>query len=61
MNRTTIEQSALAESAVGILPNELQQQSTELFLLAGDRAFHKLVAQWRRDEHSRLYCQWVMA
>lgn len=53
--------SALAESAVGIASNKLQQQQKGLFLPNSDRASHKLVAQWRRDEHSKLYCQWVMA
>lgn len=57
MSRTIIKQSALAEPAVGIAPNELQQQQTGLFLPNGDRTCHKLVAQWRQDKHSKLYCQ----
>lgn len=54
MSRTIIEQCAITS-------NELQQQQTGLFLLNGDRADRKLVAQWQLDEHSKLYCQWVMA
>ena len=57
MNQTSIEQSALAEPAVGIATYELQQPG--LLLLNGDRTFHKLVAHWLMDENSKLYCQWV--
>jgi hypothetical protein len=57
MNQTSIEQSALAEPAVGIATYELQQPG--LLLLNGDHTSHKLVALWRLDEFSKLYCQWV--
>jgi hypothetical protein len=62
MNQTMIEQSALAEPAAGIAPNELQQQPTQIFLPSSDRTSqNKSVAQWLLDEHSKLYCQWVKA
>lgn len=61
MSRTIIKQSALAEPVVGIAVNELQQQQNQLFLPNRDRTSHKLVALWRQDAHSKLYCQWVEA
>lgn len=42
-----------------ILVNTKEQQ-TQLSLLSKNRAFpSKLIALWRLDEHSKLYCQWV--
>jgi hypothetical protein len=70
MNRTMLEQSALAKPAVGIAPQKLQAQPTQRCSLNsdgcrpafGDRTSqNKSVAQWLLDEHSKLYCQWVKA
>lgn len=58
MNQTTIEQSRLAEPAVCIATYELRQQPG-LLRLNGDRTSHKLIALWRLDELSKLYCHWV--
>lgn len=52
MNQTIIEQSAL--------PTDAEEPHTGLTLINKDRSFQsKLVALWRLDEHSKLYCQWV--
>lgn len=58
MNQTIIEQSGLAEPAVCIATYELRQQP-RLLPLNGDRTSYKLIAVWRLDERSKLYCHWV--
>lgn len=53
MSQATVELSAIAI-----------RKETQLFFQNSDRTpdtKDKLIAQWLRDEHAKLYCQWVMA